>query len=313
MNNKNKNIGTIFEINEEEGEYIQHVKNYLFNDNITKPNYNNFSKSKIGKFRKIDKDKLENINDNKPKNNKNIHEGHRKRLRETFNNVNPLTMPEHQILELMISFVQPRKDVNPLAHELLNEFGGLSNVFDASIDDLKKVNGVGEILASFIHFCSKIPAIYSNCKTSYKLELKNPWQIVDYFRSKVVFSSNEEFYLLCLNAQGNVLCFKNLGTGTASKLHLDNRFITSQILKYPTTNVVICHTHPSGSPLPSYDDKTFTLNLLTLLEHLNIKLSDHIIISPNGYFSFFQTNSENIGSEATISEMSLRNKIIFND
>ena len=96
------------------------------------------------------------------------HKGHRQRLRNLFNHTDATTLPEHQILELMLSFVLPQKDVNPLAHHLLNEFGCLTNVLEASPNSLKKIKGVGEVVASFLSFCSKLPEIYKNSKANYK-------------------------------------------------------------------------------------------------------------------------------------------------
>ena len=82
------------------------------------------------------------------------HKGHRSRLRNAFNNTDVTTMPEHQILELMLSFVLPQRDVNPLAHKLLDEFGCLTNVLESSAEDLKKIKGVGEVVSNFLSFWS---------------------------------------------------------------------------------------------------------------------------------------------------------------
>lgn len=308
----------VFVINNEEGEYIKHLKKFALCDNYPRPNRHDFNlgANKIGRFVKVEdlKNNNNNLNNlnaketnlttNKKK--RNIHEGHRKRLRDIFNNVDPTTLPENQILELMLSFAQPQKDVNPLAHALLDEFGNFSNVLNASVDDLKKIKGVGEVLASYIHFCSKIPAVVSKSKTNFNKRLVTPADIIDFVRSIITFSNQEEFYYLCLDNKGKVLCVKNLGTGTASKLYIDNRLLLQNILKYPTNSVVVCHTHPNGNPEPSVEDKNFTLNLFSLLEKINIKLIDHIILSPDDYFSFFLSGTEALGKNA-----SLRSKILF--
>lgn len=298
----------VLEFSEEEGQYIEHLKRFLFRDDYPRPNKNDFIKTNLGKYRKksdIEAEKLSfsKLSDTQKK--KNIHEGHRKRLRETFNNVNPVTMPEHQILELLLSYVQPQKDVNPLAHELLNEFGSLANVLDASQEDLKKVKGIGEVLSSFIHFCSKIPAVYSNSKVSYKSRLTTPTEIVDYFRSKVTFGTYEEFHLLCLNSVGDILVSKNIQTGSLSRLYLDNRILVKEILRHQTNAVVVCHTHPDGSPKPSIQDRNFTRNLYVVLDHLNIKLVDHIIISPEGFYSFFLEGTELSGKDSSLKQRML--------
>ena len=76
------------------------------------------------------------------------HFGHRERLRGLVNNTDILSLPEHQILELMLTFVLPQRDVNPLAHNILNEFGSLANVFEASVENLMKVKGVEDQLVT---------------------------------------------------------------------------------------------------------------------------------------------------------------------
>lgn len=216
------------------------------------------------------------------------HFGHRQRLRNMINNTDVLSLPEHQILELMLTFVLPQRDVNPLAHEILNEFGSLANVFEASVDDLLKVKGVGQVTANFLSFCSKIPEIYKNSKANAKVTLNNVKEIINYLKSTIDFSSVEKFYYVCLNGKGDVLCFKNMGSGSISQLYINNREFIQQILRYPTQAVIICHTHPHGEPKPSPEDVVFTKNMVDMLESLNIRLCDHVILSPDGHYSFFQ-------------------------
>ena len=216
------------------------------------------------------------------------HFGHRQRLRNMVNNTDVLSLPEHQILELMLTFVLPQRDVNPLAHEILNEFGSLANVFEASVDDLLKVKGVGQVTANFLSFCSKIPEIYKNSKANAKVTLNNVKEIIKYLKSTIDFSSVEKFYYVCLNGKGDVLCFKSIGSGSISQLYVNNREFIQQILRYPTQAVIICHTHPHGEPKPSPEDVVFTKNMVEMLESLNIRLCDHVILSPDGHYSFFQ-------------------------
>ena len=219
---------------------------------------------------------------------KHSHFGHRSRLRSIASNTDILTLPEHQILELILTFILPQKDVNPLAHELLNEFGSIANVFEASVDDLVKVKGIGEVAANFLNFCSKIPEIYKNSRANTRCRLNTVDDILNFLRSTVDFSSVEKFYYLCLNSKGDMLCFKSLGSGSVSQLYINNREFVQQVLRYPTHTIAICHTHPHGIPQPSEEDRAFTQTLSTLLDTLNIRLCDHIILSPDGHYSFFQ-------------------------
>lgn len=231
---------------------------------------------------------------------KHSHFGHRNRLRNMINNTDVLALPEHQILELLLTFILPQRDVNPLAHELLNEFGSLANVFEASVDDLSKVKGIGEVASNFLSFCSKIPEIYKNSKARTKRRLNTVDDVIDFLRSTIDFTSVEKFYYLCLNSKGDVLCFKSLGSGSVSQLYINNREFVHQILKYPTQTMVICHTHPHGDPKPSDEDRAFTNMIGGLLDTLSIRLCDHIILSPDGFYSFFQNHELGYGVKSNL-------------
>lgn len=251
-------------------------ENLIFNKSDLKENANNTTKDVVPT-----KDLKINIAPHS-------HFGHRERLRGIINNTDILSLPEHQILELMLTFVLPQRDVNPLAHDILNEFGSLANVFEASVESLTKVKGVGQVTANFLSFCSKIPEIYKNSKANAKVRLNNVADIIKYLKASIDFTSVEKFYYVCLNGKGDVLCFKNMGSGSISQLYINNREFVQQILRYPTQAVVICHTHPHGEPQPSEEDIMFTKTLVEMLRTLNIHLCDHVILSPDGHYSFFQ-------------------------
>lgn len=82
---------------------------------------------------------------------KSVHEGHRARLRRAF--LSGAELEDHELLELLLTYAIPRADVNPLAHHLLDRFGGLEKVFQASPEELKELAGVGESAAVLIKSC----------------------------------------------------------------------------------------------------------------------------------------------------------------
>jgi len=225
---------------------------------------------------------------NDPKKIYNVHKGHRQRLRDMLNTNNLTSFSEHQILELMLSFVIPQKDVNPLAHNLLNEFGCLANVLDASVGNLKKINGIGDVASSFLSFCSKLPEIYKKSKVSNNTIISGPTSVINFLKSAIDLNSVENFYYLCLGHAGNILCFKKFTSGTDSKITINNRDFLMQILKFPTVSLIICHTHPNCTADPSNEDILFTNNIIDILSPLSINLCDHIILSPSGEYSFFK-------------------------
>lgn len=241
-----------------------------------------------------------------------IHAGHRQRLRQQLLLADYTKMPEHLIMELMLTFILPYRDVNPLAHALLNEFGSLANVIDANIEDLKKVKGIGNITAHYLSFCSKIPEIYRICKANRKYSIRNVKQIVSYVANSVDLKAPENFEYMCLNGRGEILYFGDIGCKNSKELLSKNRELVAQILKYPTHSVVIAHTIPEGELTPSQEDIEYAQKLRAILDSLSIRLIDYVIVSPDGYFSFFKARLIEIGGPSEIEaayrdlEMSLR-------
>lgn len=221
------------------------------------------------------------------KENTNIHKGHRERLRNTTSAIGFENLPEHQQLELLLSFVIPRKDTNPIAHELIKKFGSFSAVLDANPINLVKVSGIGETAANFLSACGKIPFAYRTSKMKQKTVLTCPSQIIEYFNDIATATSTERFYTILLNSKSEVIKYEIIGDNSLDKVSVDFRELVQKILMHNAKGIIICHTHPEGSANPSRQDIEFTKQLFTALTIIGIKLCDHIIFAPNGEFSFF--------------------------
>ena len=81
---------------------------------------------------------------------KHSHAGHRQRFKNKVLETGIEHLPYHEVLEFLLMYAIPQKDVNPLAHELISNFGSFSAVLDADYDQLKKIKGVGHETALFI-------------------------------------------------------------------------------------------------------------------------------------------------------------------
>ena len=219
---------------------------------------------------------------------KNIHQGHRQRLRKQVIYSSDLSaLPEHNVLETLLSFSIARKDVNPLAHELLDAFGSLSNVLSAPKEKLLQINGLGEVAVDHIKFCIMLPEYMKLSKKTKGEKITTSADAVVYLRSKIEVTDEEKFYFALLDSNGKVIMFKSM-SGTTDKIYIDMRSFVSQITVVPASAIVICHTHPHGDPRPSRQDIDFTLKLENLLKTIGILLCDHIILTPDDYYSFYR-------------------------
>ena len=94
-------------------------------------------------------------------------EGHRSRMRNTYINGGMENAPDHNVLELFLSVIIPRKDVKELSYSLINTFGSLEGVLNADVRDLMQVKGIGESTAvaiSLIKDLYKRASLNRNCR-----------------------------------------------------------------------------------------------------------------------------------------------------
>ncbi|MCH5170300.1 MAG: DNA repair protein RadC [Oscillospiraceae bacterium] len=233
----------------------------------------------------------------KPKNKpKNVHAGHRQRLRKRFLENGLDSFEDHNALELFLFYAIPNRDVNDLAHDLINEFGSLSAVFDARFEDLCKVKGISEYSASLIKLLPALARRYEQVRISAKETVyDSPEKIAEYM-SGVYFGVNrEEIYIVCLDSACRLLKCINLGMGEIDKVSVSYRNIAEQVFSTNAANVIVVHNHVSGIVAPSPQDIIFTSSLVTAMKGVGIRISDHIIMG-NGKEHFSMRQSRKWGS-----------------
>ncbi|MDY6016267.1 MAG: DNA repair protein RadC [Oscillospiraceae bacterium] len=218
-------------------------------------------------------------NNNKPEN---LHENHRARVRETFKRAGADGMPDHNLLELLLFYSIPRKDTNEIAHRLIAAFGSLGRVFDASYEELMEIDGIGESSALLISMIPSICRRYIESSNSPKVNLSEPEETMNYIIRKYYGSNKvESFYMLCLDAVGNLINCCKLGEGTPGSVIVDKRKVLETALRNKADKVIFAHNHPNGIAAPSKDDINMTSELSSVLFSVGIRLADHIIVAGN--------------------------------
>lgn len=215
---------------------------------------------------------------------KNIHDGHRKRLIETVSKVGLENLSEIQVLEYILFFIFPRGDVNPLAHRLLDRFHRISTVLEANIEDLKMVDGMGETSARKLHSLIDIfEYYYKDIEKDKKITQRS--EIYDHFETVLRFRSDEEVYIMGINPKGVAVRERRLAVGNFETVKIDIKDVALYISTYKVNRVVIAHNHPKGSCFPSSDDKNTTARLRNLFQATGCELEDSIIIGSDGIYS----------------------------
>jgi DNA repair protein RadC len=212
--------------------------------------------------------------------------GHRQRLRARFQKNGIDGLHDYEMLELLLTYAISRKDVKPLAKELIRRFGSLSGVFDAQPKELETVGGIGPISSTLIRLMKEICAIYLADKLKEKDVLSSPQAVLDFARMKMAGLPNEAFMIIFLNTKNKVLDYKIFQEGTVDHSVIYPRRIIEESLARHATGLILVHNHPSGDCTPSPEDKQLTRALVEAAQPLAIRVLDHIIVGKEGFLSF---------------------------
>ena len=215
-----------------------------------------------------------------------IHDGHRDRLRERFTKYGLQGFNEINALELLLFYAIPRKDTNPIAHELLKKFGNLQGVFAASVEELKEVTGISSSSAALIRLVPELCKLAKVSEVSAINGITNSSMASAYVIPRFMFDENEKVIMLCLDSAKKVKSCTEIGSGVVNTVDLNIRLIVETALKNKASSVILAHNHPDGDVRPSREDIETTKRIRDSLKLVDIPLVDHIIVSGTEYFSF---------------------------
>ncbi|MDR3310348.1 MAG: DNA repair protein RadC [Oscillospiraceae bacterium] len=214
-----------------------------------------------------------------------IHSGHRNRLRETFLKNGIDSLHDHNILELLLFYAIPRADTNKLAHELMDRFGTLADVFDAPIEQLTAVPGVGENAASLIKLIPPVSRRYQISRTSFENIITSPSGAGEFLLPHFIGERDEVVYIACLDAKGKLLACKLLFRGNVNSAGVSVRKIVETAITFNASAVILAHNHPSGIALPSAEDRATTIRIRDALAAVDVALTDHIVVADDDFIS----------------------------
>jgi DNA repair protein RadC len=234
-----------------------------------------------------------------------FHLGHRQRLRERFV-ISRDSLPDYEIIEMLLFLVFSRRDTKTLAKILLNKFGSLGGVINADENQLKGVEGIGENTVVTLKLLQEIylrmlrSELRTNNETdneinnetnneniiSPKPKLNDPKIIREFCRTKIGSLPQEHVLILFLNNSGILVADEIMNTGSTDEVGISKGAIVSKAVINGSNAIVLSHNHPSGNPTPTREDKILTTNLKKFLQEASIRLLDHVIVSTEKTYSF---------------------------
>lgn len=220
-----------------------------------------------------------------------LHADHRKRMRRRFAQQGDFSgFAEHEVLEYILYLAIPRKDTNPLAHRLIERFGGLCQVLEASESDILAVEGAGPAVARLLTTMHAANRYYSQSRGRAPRTFRSLEEIAEYLIPQFYGAVNEQVYALFLDDRNSPLQLQKVTEGTVNEAVLARTQIARMAVRHHATQVVLAHNHPAGAALPSPADLMFTRELAGALDSLGIRFLDHIIVDKEGdYISLQQS------------------------
>ncbi len=196
------------------------------------------------------------------------------------------SMPVVDVVELILYYTIPKKDVRSIAEEMVRRFGTIHRMCEASSAERKSVPGIGN--STDEHFAMMgmfIPHLLRNRFGEYPI-LCDEKTLHEFCASLHIMNEYEVLYLLCLSVNGQLIKPEvKISTGTALYVNAELKHIVDAVANTSTAKVVLCHNHPYGGLLPSPEDVAFTRLTRDYLIHIGITLWDHIITADNSAVS----------------------------
>ncbi|GGK49349.1 RadC family protein [Salinarimonas ramus] len=211
--------------------------------------------------------------------------GHRDRLRARFVEVGGDAMPDYELLELVLFRSIPRRDVKPLAKQLIARFGGFAEALAAPPARLAEVEGVSR--ATITDFKLVEAASRRLAKGAIRARpILTSWSLVlDYCRTAMAFAEREQLRLLFLDKKNALIADEVQQSGTVDHTPVYVREVVRRALELSATAIILVHNHPSGDPTPSSADVRMTREIIEAARPMGIVVHDHIVIGRDGHAS----------------------------
>ena len=211
-------------------------------------------------------------------------DGHRRRLRERFLRAGLDGLQDYEAIELLLMYAIPRRDVKPLAKELLETYGSLEKLLDAAPADLLDRNGMGPSGATLVLLIRQLCSKYLEQKVRNVDVLDSTTATERFLRMKLGGGRKETFMVIFMNSHNHVLDFQ-VFPGTVDRAAVYPREVAEKCLRVGASAVIVAHNHPSGVCMPSDGDLQTTRRILAALRTISVGLVDHLIVTPTACLS----------------------------
>ena len=223
------------------------------------------------------------MNDDKPH-----YLGHRQRLRERYLKAGLDGFADYEVDELLLTLAVPRSDVKQPAKALIARFGNIRGIFDAPIEELRAVPGVGSVTPVALGIIKAAATLYLQQASEQRDILAEPERLASFWRMRIGALPHEVFEVGYLDSSYGLLRdgIETLEVGTVDRAVVYPRRVIEAALRRSAFGIVLAHNHPNGTVSPTEQDKLLTRAIVLAAEAVSVRVVDHLIVSAQDAFSF---------------------------
>jgi len=211
--------------------------------------------------------------------------GHRDRLRKRFREGGAEALPDYELLELILFRAIARRDVKPLAKDILARFGSFAETVTASPERLMEIEGVTDVVVTEIKIVRAAALRTSQSEVKKRPVLAAMSTVLAYLRAAMAFEDREQFRVLFLDRRNKLIADEVQGRGTVDHTPVYTREVMKRALELSASALILAHNHPSGDPTPSRADIDMTKQIVEVATKLGVTVHDHIIVGRDGHLS----------------------------
>lgn len=210
---------------------------------------------------------------------------HRKRLKEKFLNSDPSSVNDYELLELLLFQALLRRDVKPLAKELLQKFGNFNQLINTEKDKIFAVDEAKEPTYLQLRLLKLLNRIFQS-EVKEKNIIRSWSALLDYLKFNMGCLKIEQFRVLFLNKKNILIADEVVAAGTIDQTPVYPREIVKKFLFHEAGAIILVHNHPSGNTKPSKSDIDLTAQIINACNMINVTVHHHVIINNDNYYSF---------------------------
>ena len=201
-------------------------------------------------------------------------------------------LDDAELLAIFLRVGVKGKSAVELAQSLLDNFGSLHTLLNATETEFCQLKGIGQ--AKYVQFNAllELSRRYFESSLAKGQAFCDPDMVAKFLLHSIGFKSREQFVVLLLDQQHHLVHSESLFIGTLNQSEVHPREVVKLALEKNAAAVILAHNHPSGDPTPSQSDIDLTQRLSAALDLVDIRTLDHMIIGDSGRWHSLAQNNQ---------------------